>query len=181
MRRFQPVAVGRSVLDFEPYIHVVPNGRLHLRCEQAGPGYMHPLSKDDIRQRLGQLPKELLRNLHTVYLPRMTRKRKSLDCYGLQCGGVIYLYPVREDLKEILAKPLTPAHKIELDRAGAIVTDGGKETVIQWTKDSIRNLYANNILIHELGHTLDEKNTTEKDRERYAEEFVIKWGRRKQC
>ncbi len=44
------------------------------------------------------------------------------------------------------------------------------------TTAAIKDFYLNNILIHELGHLLDERNTSYTDRERYAEWFAIKYG-----
>lgn len=179
MRKYVAPAVSRSGLDYEKYLYVEPNGRLHFKVEQPGPGYFHPLTKDDVRQRLASLPQAFLANLHTVYMPRMTRKRKTLNIYGLQYGYVIYLYPMPDSMTEDLGQEIKPLHRIEAVKAGAVVTDGNGSCKLQWTKDSLRTFYRDNILIHELGHTIDEKNTKEIDRERFAEEFVIKWGRRK--
>ena len=47
---------------------------------------------------------------------------------------------------------------------------------LDWTKSAIKNFYLNNILIHELGHLLDNRNTSYTDRERYAEWFAIEHG-----
>ena len=47
---------------------------------------------------------------------------------------------------------------------------------MQWTKETIEDFYLNNILIHELGHLLDDRNTSYTDRERYAEWFAIEYG-----
>ena len=41
---------------------------------------------------------------------------------------------------------------------------------------TIRDFYLNNILIHELGHLLDDRNRSYGDRERYAEWFALKYG-----
>jgi hypothetical protein len=47
---------------------------------------------------------------------------------------------------------------------------------LTWDLDSIRDFYLNNILIHELGHVLDDRNSRVIDRERYAEWFAIEYG-----
>ena len=44
------------------------------------------------------------------------------------------------------------------------------------SEQAIRDFYLNNILIHELGHLLDERNSSYTDRERYAEWFAIHYG-----
>ena len=45
-----------------------------------------------------------------------------------------------------------------------------------WTEGAIRDFYLNNVLIHELGHILDNRNTNTKDRERFAEWFALEHG-----
>jgi hypothetical protein len=47
-----------------------------------------------------------------------------------------------------------------------------------WTEEAIRDFYLNNILLHELGHLVDDRNTSYTDRERYAEWFAIRYGYR---
>jgi hypothetical protein len=42
--------------------------------------------------------------------------------------------------------------------------------------NSLRRLYLRNVLMHEIGHHLDTRNCTKKDRERFAEEFASKNG-----
>ena len=49
---------------------------------------------------------------------------------------------------------------------------------LTWTEETIRDFYLNNILIHELGHLLDLRNSRTIDRERYAEWFAIQYGYR---
>ena len=45
-----------------------------------------------------------------------------------------------------------------------------------WSEESIRDFYLNNILIHELGHLVDSRNSRYVDRERYAEWFALEYG-----
>ena len=45
-----------------------------------------------------------------------------------------------------------------------------------WTEAAIKDFYLNNILIHELGHLIDDRNTGYMDRERYAEWFAVHYG-----
>jgi hypothetical protein len=47
-----------------------------------------------------------------------------------------------------------------------------------WTEQAVRDFYLNNILIHELGHLVDQRNTRTIDRERYAEWFAVEYGYR---
>ncbi|HEV2972578.1 MAG TPA: hypothetical protein VGY55_21605, partial [Pirellulales bacterium] len=45
-----------------------------------------------------------------------------------------------------------------------------------WTERAVKDFYLNNILIHELGHLLDDRNSRSVDRERYAEWFALEHG-----
>ena len=53
---------------------------------------------------------------------------------------------------------------------------GGSSWELIWTEQSIRDYYLNNVLMHELGHLLDSRNTSYTDRERYAEWFALEYG-----
>ena len=52
----------------------------------------------------------------------------------------------------------------------------GARWQLVWTEEAIRDFYLNNVLIHELGHILDSRNTSHRDRERYAEWFALEMG-----
>ena len=54
----------------------------------------------------------------------------------------------------------------------------GRQWQLIWTEQTIRDFYLNNVLMHELGHLLDQRNTNYTDRERYAEWFAIEHGYR---
>jgi hypothetical protein len=47
---------------------------------------------------------------------------------------------------------------------------------LTWSEEALQDFYLNNILIHELGHLVDDRNTNYTDRERYAEWFAIEYG-----
>jgi hypothetical protein len=47
---------------------------------------------------------------------------------------------------------------------------------LEWTEEAVRDFYLNNILIHELGHLLDSRNSGYVARERYAEWFAVQYG-----
>ena len=47
-----------------------------------------------------------------------------------------------------------------------------------WTEQTIKDFYLNNVLIHEIGHLNDARNTKPNDRERFANWFAIEYGYR---
>ena len=48
-----------------------------------------------------------------------------------------------------------------------------------WTEASARDFQLNNVLIHELGHLVDKRNTNYIDQERFAEWFAVEYGYRR--
>jgi hypothetical protein len=109
----------------------------------------------------------------------MTAKKKSFPCYGMQWGAAIYLYPLESDLVEYFDRPPRPAEYIEARQFGARWVQSGTFWKLVWTRPAIEDFYLNNVLIHELGHLLDDRNTSYRDRERYAEWFALEHGYKK--
>ncbi len=145
--------------------------------QEPGDGYQHVLTPDDIRERLDLLPDSFISDLEVVQFSRMTRKKRSFPCYGMQWGTTLYLYPIDTNLTEYYHRPPTPAQMNEARMYGGqwqLESQGTWKLV--WTEAAIRDFYLNNILIHELGHLLDSRNTSYADRERYAEWFALHYG-----
>jgi hypothetical protein len=144
--------------------------------QDPGDGYVHLLNEPLIRARLSLLPPALVKPLEVVQLSRMTRKKRSFPCYGMQWGSTIYLYPLEEELIEYYPRPPQPAQHCEPRLYGGRWMQHGTSWQLEWDRESIQDFYLNNVLIHELGHLLDERNTSYRDRERYAEWFAIEYG-----
>lgn len=147
--------------------------------QKPGEGYRHVVTPDDVGKRLAQLPAEFLADLEVVQLSRMTRKKQSLPCYGMQWGATLYLYPVDEGLVEYFPTPPAPTIAAEARMyGGEWRQESDASWSLHWTEDAIRDFYLNNILIHELGHLLDDRNSTYAARERFAEWFATEYGYR---
>ena len=145
--------------------------------QPPGPGYRHVVTQDEVRERLGQLPQALLKSLEVIQLSRMTRKKMCFPCYGMQWGSSLYLYPLEEDLIEYFSRPPKPSLMNEVKMfGGRWIHDGGGHWRLVWSEQAIKDFYLNNILIHELGHLLDERNSGYVDRERFAEWFALQYG-----
>lgn len=154
-----------------------PAGRYRVVAQQPGAGYRHAVTPDEVQQRLSQLPAEMLSNLEVVQFSRMTRKKLTFPCYGMQWGNAIYLYPIEECLVEYYPAPPRPALRKEAEMFGGLWSqEPGGLWKLTWTEETIKDFYLNNILIHELGHLLDQRNTSYVDRERFAEWFAIEHG-----
>lgn len=150
-----------------------------ILVQEPGTDYRHVLTPEQIRARLGQLPDWMTRKLEVIQLSRLTRKKQSFPCYGMQWGSALYLYPVETSLVERFTRPPTPAQLNEARLFGGRWEPAGdSQWNLIWTEPAIQDFYLNNVLIHELGHLLDDRNTNHADRERYAEWFAIEYGYR---
>ena len=127
--------------------------------QDPGAGYRHVVTRDEVIARLSELPAEFLRPLQFLQLSRMTRKKQSFPCYGMQWGATIYLYPMEESLTESYHWPPKPSQVVEAEMyGGRWINTGGSSWSLIWTEEAIKDFYLNNILIHELGHLLDNRN-----------------------
>lgn len=145
--------------------------------QPPGEGYRHVLTPAELRERLSQFPVQFIEPLEVVQFSRMTRKKQSFPCYGMQWGASIYLYPIECDLVESYHQPPKPNQANEARMyGGRWVQAGPRLWNLVWTEDAIKDFYLNNIVVHELGHLLDNRNSRQLDRERFAEWFAIRHG-----
>jgi len=148
-------------------------------CQPAGEGYAHVVTPQQVRERLSRVPAHFLDSLEVVQLSRMTRKKRSFPCYGMQWGATLYLYPLEESREEYFYDPpgvdVVNESKMFGGRWDQPATGVWR---LIWSKAAIEDFYLNNILIHELGHLNDDRNANYLDRERYAEWFAIEYGYR---
>ncbi len=153
-----------------------PNG-YKIVTQSPGNGFRHILTPDEIRQRLAELPEQFTAALQVVQLSRMTRKKQSFPCYGMQWGTSLYLYPIESNLIEYYSAPPKPSQVNEARMyGGRWEQESTSVWKLVWSEATIKDFYLNNILIHELGHLLDDRNSRSVDRERYAEWFALHYG-----
>lgn len=153
-------------------------GRENVEIVLDDPGfsYVHPVTEDEVRLRIEELPAKYLQDLEVVHLSRVTQKKALFPCYGMQWGVTVYLYPIEESLSETYVRPPRPQQIIEAKMYGGVWSQAGNEWKLEWTPETIRDYYLNNILIHEIGHINDTRNTSYTDRERYANWFAQEYG-----
>lgn len=169
LRDFMPPETWHEPRDGEQGYRIV--------VEEPGPGYCHVVTADEVRERLARLPEAMVRPLRVVQLSRMTRKKQAMPLYGMQWGSALYLYPMELSLTETYDTPPKPAQKNEAQMFGGRWEQSGRrQWRLHWTPEALRDFYLNNILIHELGHLLDDRNTRTVERERYAEWFALHYG-----
>lgn len=146
--------------------------------QPSGNGYIHPVTVDEVRERLALLPEQLTSGVQVVQFSTMTKKRQLFPLYGMQWGPNVYLYPIEECLVETFLRPPRPEQLIEAKMFGGRWAQVGKEWRLTWTMDAIRDFYLNNVLIHEVGHVNDIRNTNTAKREQYANWFATEYGYR---
>jgi hypothetical protein len=163
-----------------PEIWHEPTGRDDIRffVQPAGVGYIHPVTPDEVNGRIAELPAQYRHGIEVVQFSRMTRKRALFPCYGMQWGPNIYLYPIEESLVETFVRPPQPAQVVEARMFGGKWSQDGPLWRLEWTAATIRDFYLNNVLIHEIGHIHDDRNTSFDTRERFADWFAIEYGYR---
>jgi hypothetical protein len=145
--------------------------------QRPGSGFRHVLTAEEVRDRLAALPESFVKPLEVVQFSRMTRKKQSFPCYGMQWGASVYLYPIEDNLIEFYTAPPNPNQVNEARMyGGRWVHEAPDVWKLVWTEQAIKDFYLNNILIHELGHLLDDRNSRTVDRERYAEWFALEYG-----
>jgi hypothetical protein len=152
--------------------------QLRFLVQPAGTGFRHAVTRDEIRERLAELSPAFTRELEVVQLSAMTRKRKLFPCYGMQWGNAVYLYPIEESLEEVYRQAPSPQQIIEARMFGGQWSHDGHLWRLTWTEQAIKDFYLNNVLIHEVGHLNDTRNTNSRDRERFANWFAIEYGYR---
>lgn len=163
-----------------PEVWYEPQERSAIRyvAQQAGSGYVHPVTIDEVRQRIAELPLRFTQSIEVVQFSSMTRKRSLFPLYGMQWGPNVYLYPIEASLQESYYRPPSPQQLIEARMFGGVWRQINQTWTLTWTPDTIRDFYLNNVLIHEIGHVNDLRNTNTAARERYANWFATEYGYR---
>lgn len=155
------------------------NNGYRIIVQSPGEGYRHVVTPAEVRRRLSDVPQEFLAGLEVIQFSTMTRKKQSFPCYGMQWGSTLYLYPLEESLEEWFNTPPRPETYNEARMYGGRWDEPAPGSWrLRWSEQAIRDFYLNNILIHELGHLVDDRNTGYMDRERFAEWFAVQFGYR---
>jgi len=145
--------------------------------QPPGEGFRHVVTEQQVHDRLAQVPADFTTQLEVVQLSCMTRKKQSFPCYGMQWGNAVYLYPLEDNLVEYFYRPPRPNLVNETKMyGGRWANPAAGVWTLNWTPRAAQDFYLNNVLIHELGHLIDDRNTSYMDRERYAEWFAIHHG-----
>jgi hypothetical protein len=160
------------------------SNELIIKVENLHSDFLMPVTADEIRIRLNLVPKDFLQGLKGVIILGGSNKQLkvswgNLFCFGAYGYQIIFLSPFpKAQLIEYSTSLPAPHIKKEAERAGAIYEfkDGLWHRI--FTEESLKRFYLNDVLMHELGHHVDQHTTTDKKAERYAEWFATEYGYR---
>jgi hypothetical protein len=140
-------------------------------------GCVYPCSVRDIQEKLNSLPPDMLRNLSTIHLCNQVKMNPGVDAH-IYDGSYIRIYPVPEKLRWHCGprKP-NPAWAQERLEFGAYWQQLDNEWCLCWEKDSLKDYILNHILLHEIGHSLDDVHYGTSRGEKLAEAFAHRIGR----
>jgi len=118
-----------------------------VRLPAFSPDFIHPVARAEVEHRLHRMPPQHLVGLRAVFLLAGTRKQQRSWTSSLGCYGIYW----RECV-------FLCAHPFELG---------------QYNRDSIRDFYLNDVLIHEVAHHIDRQRHAAHDiKEGFAHAFV---------
>jgi hypothetical protein len=148
--------------------------------EDPGSDFHHPVTMCEVLERLTQLPREITGRigvrLDHLSMPHL--RSPSLPAYGMQWGSAVYLLPI--EASRIEKYPVLPSviYRQELEKFGA-QWKWNRDTdqwECHWSKEALRIFYLENVLIHEIGHLLDNRNTSVRKHEAFANAFADHYG-----
>lgn len=140
---------------------------------------MHPATGEEVRDFIQDLPARIFPDsLEIVQLSTQTRKRLIKPLYGMQWGTAVYLYPIESDLRATFTQAPTPVQKQSTEKYGGrwINNQNGEWHLVWETQEAVRDYYLHNVLMHEIGHMHDKRNTNFEKREQFADAFAIEYG-----
>lgn len=110
--------------------------------------FIHACTRAEIKMRLERMPQTTRKDLRAVFLLGGTRKqekswRSKLGCYGMYWNSCVFLC----------------AHPFQLPNG--------------YTLDYLRNLFLDDVLVHEVAHHLDRERITDRQaKENFAHAYV---------
>ena len=155
--------------------------RIGIFARDPHPSFIQPVSVEDVETALKDVPAEFLRGLTSVYILGGTAKQAKaalsrlfrFGCYG---RNRIYLHAFPKRCLRLTYKvPPLPDALQEYIRAGATWSSEGSLHELRFSEESLRTFYLRDVLLHEVGHHVDESNPFRKKRaasERYANWFT---------
>ncbi len=146
--------------------------------------FIMPVCEAEIAETLARLPDRFKVGLKAVILLGGSSKQgkvRSSFLYGRYAfNGVIYLHAFPKwRLKRSYKRAPRPHILDEYKRAGAYITSRNGTCIIEFTESSLKQFYLRDVLMHEIGHHVDNPNVGSKSlkkEEGFAEWFATEYG-----
>ena len=145
-----------------------------------------PVTPEEVRAALSLVPGKFLHDLQAIFLLGGTRKQEKgicgdLFCYGFYWADCVFLHPFPvQMLRSVYRRPPKPSDMLDYVRVGAEITAETDGTVVQFDRRSLKKLYLQDVLIHEISHHVDRANLGHsKENEAYARWFATEFGFRR--
>ncbi len=145
-----------------------------------------PVTAAEVRATTSLVPAEFLRGLQAIFLLAGTRKQLKGACgdlfsYGFYWADCVFLHPFPLQLLcSIYRHAPKPSDLLDYARVGAEITTESAGTVVRFDRHSLKKLYLQDVLIHEIGHHVDRANLGHpKENEAYARWFATEYGFRR--
>ena len=141
-----------------------------------------PITENDVEEQFKRVPQEFLEGLEGVILLGGSKKQlkvawSHLYCFGGYVWNVIFITPFPKAQLQQRSKRLPAPHiQREYERAGARYEHRDGWWIRTFTIDALMTFYLRDVLIHELGHHVDNYNRKYGDKEKFAEWFATKFG-----
>ena len=165
-------------------VYVSQGSSLPIFANEPHPSFVQPCNPEDVREVLRACPAEFLAGLEGVFLLSGTSKQArtlKLFRYGTYAPGRVFLhaYPTRY-MAQHFDTPFPPHLSREFTRWGADVAERSGKLIVRFDSSSLRRFYLYDVLLHELGHHVDDRAFSRPDKaaERFAEWFAQEQARR---
>lgn len=155
-------------------------GKVRYIIDPLPKGCVYPCSIEDIRAKFKELSPEMFRNVSVIHLCNQVKMNSEVDAH-IYDGSHIRIYPVPEKLRSNYGgrKP-NPASAQERLEFGAYWRKIEGEWWLCWDKDSLRDYVLNHVLLHEVGHSLDDVYYGANRGEEFAEAFAHRVGKNRE-
>jgi hypothetical protein len=183
--RFNPYVSEISALPCRarPRLVVEKGGqRISVFVRPLNERFVRPFDAEDVADVVRLVPAEFTAGLRGIVLLGGTNKQdktcRRLFRYGCYWGSRVYLHPFpRQRLERWIGTRTDPWYEQEFGPAGVeFVEDRGWRKMV-WSRESLRRYYLTNVLLHEIGHHVDRRDTNSRKSERFADWFAAEQAR----
>lgn len=151
--------------------------------------FYFPVTVDEVKKVLKQLPKEHIDHLTHIWFQKI-KKSDYLNGKTFQgsfiCGSGVYLivlhpFPTDNKMRFGKTKPIKKILNFYKNYTAELHEDNDG-WFLQWTEETIKKYYMDNLLLHEIGHSIDSfykrywSKATEQKKENWADNYVAVWA-----